>query len=103
MSSHKVNMNLYVFGDQTADQIVLLRKIAARRDNSLLATFLERASAALRAEVQRLPKTQRSAVPDFLSISQLILAYVDLGKRIPEIESAFVTIAQLGHYIGCVA
>jgi hypothetical protein len=93
-------MDLFVFGDQTADQLVLLRKIAARRDNSLLATFLERAGSALRAEIQKLPKTQRNAIPDFLSISQLVLAYLELEHKIPEIESAFVTIAQLGHFIG---
>jgi hypothetical protein len=102
MSSQMANMNVHVFGDQTADQIALLRKIGSRRDNSLLATFLERASAALRSEVQRLPKRQRNAIPDFLSISQLVLAYIELEHKIPEIESAFVTIAQLGHFIGYV-
>jgi hypothetical protein len=93
-------MNVHVFGDQTADQIPLLRKIVSRRDNSLLSTFLERSASALREEVERLPKRQRDAIPDFLTISQLVQAYVDLGKKVPQLESVFVTIAQLGHFIG---
>ena len=98
---HKVvKMNIHVFGDQTADQIPLLRKIVSRRDNSLLVSFLERASAALREEIERLPKIQRDAIPDFLTISQLVQAYVELGVKVPQLESVFVTIAQLGHFIG---
>jgi len=93
-------MNVHVFGDQTAGQIPLLRKIVSRRDNSLLSTFLERSSAALREEVERLPKSQRDTIPDFLTISQLVEAYVDKGETVPQIESVFVTIAQLGHFIG---
>jgi hypothetical protein len=93
-------MNVHVFGDQTADQIPLLRKVVSRKDNSLLSTFLERAAAALREEVERLPKIQREVIPDFLTISQLVEAYVELGSKVPQLESVFVTIAQLGHYIG---
>lgn len=93
-------MNVHVFGDQTVDQIPLLRKIVSRRDNSLLLTFLERAGSALREEIERLPKTQRAAIPDFLTISQLVQAYIDLERRVPQLESVFVTIAQLGHFIG---
>lgn len=93
-------MNVLIFGDQTADQIPLLRKIVSRRDNSLLATFLERSSSALREEIQRLPKSQRDSIPDFLTVSQLVQAYQDANSRVPQVESALVTIAQLGHYIG---
>jgi hypothetical protein len=95
-------MNVFIFGDQTADQIPLLRKIVSRRDNSLLATFLERCSSALREEVQALPKPQRDSIPDFLTISQLVQAYQETDAKVPQLESVLVTIAQLGHYIGLV-
>jgi len=93
-------MNVHVFGDQTADQIPLLRKIFSRRDNSLLSTFLERSGAAVREEIQRLPKSQRDAIPDFLTLSQLVHAYVEKGVKVTQLESVLVTIAQLGHFIG---
>ncbi|KAF2667193.1 polyketide synthase-like protein [Microthyrium microscopicum] len=93
-------MNVQIFGDQTADQIPLLRKICSRKDNSLLTTFLERSSAALREEVARLPKSQRDQIPDFLTISNLVSAYHESASKVPQLESVFVTISQLGHYIG---
>ncbi|KAF2096514.1 polyketide synthase PksA [Rhizodiscina lignyota] len=93
-------MNVLIFGDQTADQYGLLRKIVTRKDNTLLTTFLERVSVALREEVQKLPRTQRDQVPDFLTVNQLIEAYYEKGQKIPQVESALVTIAQLAHYIG---
>jgi hypothetical protein len=93
-------MNVLIFGDQTADQISLLRKICSRKDSSLLTTFLERTSVALREEVEALPKIQRAPIPDFLSITQLVEAYQEKGIKVPQIESVLVTIAQLGHFIG---
>jgi Starter unit:ACP transacylase in aflatoxin biosynthesis len=93
-------MNVQVFGDQTADQAPLLRKLANRKDNSLLSTFLERSALALRDEIQKLPKVHRKAIPTFITISQLSEAYQDAGSKIPQLESALVTVAQLGHYFG---
>lgn len=93
-------MNVLIFGDQTADQYALLRKIVARKDNTLLTTFLERASFALREEIERLPKIQRAAIPDFLNLNHLIEAYYEKGLKIPQIESTLVTVAQLAHFIG---
>ncbi|KAF1812538.1 polyketide synthase [Eremomyces bilateralis CBS 781.70] len=93
-------MNTLVFGDQTADQYPLLRKVTTRKDNALLATFLERAAVALREEIQRLPRSQREEFPDFLTMNQLVEAYYEKGVRLPQIESCFVTVAQLAHFIG---
>lgn len=93
-------MNVLIFGDQTADQYPLLRKAVLRKDNALLSTFLERASVTLRNETKRLPRSQRESIPDFLSVSSLVEAYYEKGLKIPQIESALVTIAQLSHYLG---
>jgi hypothetical protein len=93
-------MNVHVFGDQTADQVSLLRRICSRKDNTLLTTFLERAGVAIREETQRLPLPQRSELPDFLAISDLLEAYAERGLKIPQLESCLVTITQLAHYIG---
>ena len=94
--------NVLVFGDQTADQYPLLRKVVNRKDNALLSTFMERSSVALREEVSKLPRSQRDQIPDFLTVLQLVEAYQEKGVKVPELESCFVTIAQLGHYIGYV-
>lgn len=93
-------MNILIFGDQTADQYPLLRKASIWKNNALLTTFLERVSVALREEVQKLPRTQREQIPDFLRLSDLVEAYYAKGLKIPQLESCMVTIAQLAHYIG---
>ncbi|KAK5156477.1 polyketide synthase [Oleoguttula sp. CCFEE 6159] len=92
--------NIVLFGDQTADQYSLLRKISLRRDNALLTTFLERVAVALREEIRKLPRSQREAIPDFLTVQHLVEAYYEKGVRIAPVESCLVTIAQLSHYIG---
>jgi len=93
-------MNVLVFGDQTADQFLLLRKVTARKDNTLLSTFLERVSVALREEAAKLPGTQREKIPAFLTVGQLVEAYYEKGVKVPELESSLVTVAQLAHFIG---
>lgn len=93
-------MNSLVFGDQTADQYVVLRKAVTWKDNALLKTFLERTSVALREETQKLPRSQRERIPDFLTVSDLVEAYYATGSKVTQLESCLVTIAQLAHYIG---
>jgi len=93
-------MNVLIFGDQTADQTQLLRKIVTRKDNTLLAAFLERSAAAVRDEVEKLPKIKRQHMPDFLTIGHLIEAYFEKGFKVPQLESCLVTISQLAHFIG---
>ncbi|EON65175.1 hypothetical protein W97_04412 [Coniosporium apollinis CBS 100218] len=93
-------MDLLLFGDQTADQYPLLRKISQRKDNALLSTFLERVSVALRDEVTRLPRSHRDSIPDFLTVQHLVEAYYEKGLKMPQLESCLVTIAQLAHFIG---
>ncbi|RAR09566.1 polyketide synthase [Stemphylium lycopersici] len=93
-------MNVLIFGDQTADQYPLLRKACTWKNNSTLTTFLDRISVVIREEVQKLPRTQRDRIPNFLTTWDLVEAYYAKGLKIPEMESCMVTIAQLSHYIG---
>jgi len=92
--------NVLLFGDQTADQYTLLHNIVLRKENALVRNFVERVSVALREETGLLPRNQRNVIPDFLTLNDLIEAYYQTGDKVPMIESALVTIAQLGHYIG---
>ncbi|KAF1839562.1 polyketide synthase [Decorospora gaudefroyi] len=93
-------MNVLIFGDQTADQYPLLRKACTWKNNSTLTTFLDRVSVVIREEVQKLPRTQREHIPDFLTTWDLIEAYHAKGSKVPQLESCLVTISQLAHYIG---
>ncbi|KAF2764036.1 polyketide synthase [Teratosphaeria nubilosa] len=92
--------NVLIFGDQTADQYSLLHKIVLRKENALVVSFIEQAAKALREETHLLPRSQRDVVPDFLSVNDLKEAYYQKGDKVPMIESALVTITQIGHYIG---
>jgi hypothetical protein len=93
-------MDVIIFGDQTADQYPLLRKACTWKNNATLTTFLDRISVVIREEVQKLPRTQRDQIPNFLTTWDLVEAYYAKGSKIPELESCMVTIAQLSHYIG---
>ncbi|SMR63496.1 unnamed protein product [Zymoseptoria tritici ST99CH_1A5] len=92
--------NILLFGDQTAEQYPLLHRIVLRKDNVLLLSFVERCALALREETRTLSRSQREVMPDFLTLSNLIEAYYQKGEKVLMLESAFLTIAQLGHYIG---
>jgi hypothetical protein len=96
-------MNLLIFGDQTAEQYPLLRKACTWKNNATLTTFLDRVSVVLRDEVEKLPRTQRDQIPDFLTTWDLVEAYYSKGTKAPQLESCMVTIAQLAHYIGYVS
>jgi hypothetical protein len=56
----------------------------------------------IRDEVQKLPRTQRDQIPDFLTTWDLVEAYYSKGVKVPQLDSCMVTIAQLAHYIGYV-
>ena len=96
-------MDVLLFGDQTADQQSLLKKATLKKDHAILSTFLERAALTLREEVRRLPKSRRERIPNFLTITHLCEYYYDKGNKVPELESALVTISQLAHFIGYVS
>lgn len=93
-------MDLFLFGDQTASQEPLLRRLAARKDNGILTTFIQRAISLLKDEIRTLPRNRRNLMPDFLSLSHLVEWYFTGHLRVPELDSALTTIAQLGHFIG---
>ena len=92
--------NILLFGDQTAEQYPLLTKVVLRNKNALAVTFVERSAAILREEIEQLPLSERKKFPDFLTLNDLIEPYYAQHLKLPQLESALVTVAQLGHYIG---
>jgi len=89
-----------VFGDQTAgaEQYSLLQELSRLKSNPILAAFLERSAAAIRDESQRLEPKWRTAIPNCGTFPQLVNAYCERRVKIPQLESCFASIAQLGHY-----
>ena len=93
-------MQIYLFGDQTVDCQVFLRQ-AFRRNGLLLTTFLDRAGNALHEEISsRSSVRYRGRIPDFSNIIELLECYSAIGLQDPALESAFVCLAQLAHFIG---
>lgn len=94
--------NILIFGKQTADQYLLLQKACTWKNNAALTTFLDRISVVIREELQKLPRTQRDQIPDFLTTWDLVEAYYSKELKVPQMESCMVVVAQLAHYIGYV-
>lgn len=93
-------MNILVFGDQTANQDELLRKAFLCLHNTLLQKFLHSVTYVLQEEIQSLPFYQRTAIPTFSKVEDLVILYYEKGIKNPLLENCFITIAQLVHYIG---
>lgn len=92
---------VYVFGDQTADCRAFFAKVFTRKDDVLLQSFLERASDAIRAE-NKIRTYPSNAVPNFLTIQELVDRYYRGETKDAATESALVCISQFAHFIGYV-
>jgi Starter unit:ACP transacylase in aflatoxin biosynthesis len=92
-------MEVYVFGDQTADCRSFLRKAVSRKEDVLLNVFLEKAAFAIRDEVSKRAYV-RSEIPNFGTVQELADRYYKSESPDAAIESALVCLSQLIHFIG---
>lgn len=92
-------MEIYVFGDQTADCRSFLKKAVARKEDVLLNVFLEKAAFAIRDEILKLPSDQ-SNIPAFATVQELAERYYSNESPNASIESTLVCLSQLTHFIG---
>ncbi|ERF69996.1 hypothetical protein EPUS_03548 [Endocarpon pusillum Z07020] len=93
-------MEVYIFGDQTADCRSFLAKAVGRKENVLLNVFLEKAAFAIRDEISRRAYIQ-SDIPNFSTVQELAERYYKSESPDTAIESSLVCLAQLIHFIGC--
>ena len=91
-------MEVYVFGDQTAECKAFVKKAFARKEDYLLQAFLEKASEALRVENEA-RSHRHTTVPNFGTILELVDRYTGESPD-PAIESAIVCLAQFAHVFG---
>jgi Starter unit:ACP transacylase in aflatoxin biosynthesis len=94
-------MEIYVFGDQTADCRLFLQKAVARKEDVLLNVFLEKAAFAIRDEISKRAYVQ-SDIPNFGNIQELADRYYERELPDTAIESTLVCLSQLIHFIGYV-
>ena len=93
-------MKVLLFGDQALDiQAFLRAQLNAGRTNPLIRSFFERVGAALRFEVAQLPPSERSNIPDFTTIEELVDRSYSRPSCNVGIESAIFCISQLAHYM----
>lgn len=93
-------MAYLLFGDQSLDTHGFLADFCRQGSPSILAkTFLHQAGAALREEIDRLPRLERQKIPIFRTLQQLNTRYHAQTIKYPGIDSALLCITQLAHYI----
>jgi hypothetical protein len=89
-----------LFGDQSLDTHGFLAQFFRQGQPGILAkAFLNQVGYALRKEVERLPKLERSRLPVFRTLQQLNERYYGQRLKHPGVDGALLCTAQLAHYI----
>lgn len=102
MSSVQPDQSLafYLFGDQSLDTHAFLASAFLKPKKGTLAkAYLDQVGYAIRREIDQLPKTERSKLPEFLNLQQLNERYYGQPIKHPGIDGALLCISQLAHYI----
>ncbi|KAL4903435.1 conidial yellow pigment biosynthesis polyketide synthase [Aspergillus multicolor] len=90
--------HVYLFGDQTGDFEVGLRRLLQAKNHTILSAFFQQSYHALRQEISSLPPTERSIFPRFTSIVDLLARHCESPGN-PALESALTCIYQLGCFV----
>ena len=94
-------VDVLLFGDQAVDTYPYLRQLLTRREQTaILSSFLKQASAALRADIASLPRSQRQVLPSAHDLLEFIEAFRAFQGRNSAVSNALLVIAQLAHWIG---
>ena len=90
-----LKMNIFLFGDQTADYNSNLVGKLRQKDIPVLTSFLEKANVALREEISQQPGLVRKTIPSFSTLLDLVQWFSESGVSSPAIESAICTTCQI--------
>ncbi|KAK3402855.1 polyketide synthase [Sordaria brevicollis] len=90
----------YLFGDQSLDTHAFLATYFLNPNKGVLAkAYLDQISHAIRREIEQLPRTERSKLPEFLNLRHLNERYHAQAIKHPGIDGALLCISELVHYI----
>ncbi|MCJ1320622.1 hypothetical protein MMC15_005962 [Xylographa vitiligo] len=94
-------MDILLFGDQAVDVYPFLHRIFFQRGHTTLVTsFLNHVTTALRADISKLPRLQRQNIPPLNNLLEFLEIYHRSQRRAAPIENALLCVAQLAHFIG---
>lgn len=90
----------YLFGDQSLDTHAYLASHFRKLEKGILAkSYLDQVGYALRREIEQLPRTERSKLPEFQTLQQLNERYHAQPIKHPGVDGALLCISQLVNYI----
>ncbi|KAL4923749.1 polyketide synthase alb1 [Aspergillus undulatus] len=90
--------HVYLFGDQTGDFEVGLRRLLQAKNHTITSSFFQKSYHALRREISSLPPSERSIFPRFTSIPDLLARHCESPGN-PALDSALTCLYQLGCFI----
>ena len=90
---------IFVFGDQTNASDADLRQLLHINDNSVLRSFFERVTYALRVEIARLPTVQQEWFPRYTTLLELLTARGRGSGDNPALGLALLCINQLSRFV----
>lgn len=93
-------MKIVLLGDQVADCQLFLRNVLTLKDNLILKSLLDRVTFALHQEIHHQPHRSHSKdIPRFSTLKELIERHYASCRPNPALESAFLCLAQLSHFV----
>ncbi|KAF4537425.1 putative polyketide synthase [Lasiodiplodia theobromae] len=93
------NIQVLLFGDVTCDYHAGLRSLVARKDNPVLTSFFERVTFALRAEIGKLPFSDRDGFVKFTTFVELLTRLNNAKIRHHALEKALTCVHQFASFI----
>ena len=88
-----------VFGDQAVPYASELRRFVAKREDYTLANLLSQTYHDLRAEIARLPYSQRAQFPASSTLVELLNAHASSTKPNCALDSALACLHQIASFV----
>lgn len=92
-------IQVLLFGDVTCDYDAGLRSLVARKDNPVLTSFFERVTFAIRAEIGKLPFSDRDGFVKFTTFAELLTRLKNAKTRHHALEKALTCVHQFASFI----
>lgn len=90
---------LFVFGDQAVPYAAELRRFIAKRADYTLSNLLSQAYHELRAEIARLPYSQRTHFPASSTLVELLNAHGSSARPNCALDSALACLHQIASFV----